>query len=503
MTTNFSLLLAAALLVNSFAPRTTTPRIPSSGIPTLDITTLGAKGDGQTMNTAFIQQAIDSVAATGGGTVLVPAGHFVTAVLHLRSGVELHLADSAVLEGSTHRTDYGGVRASALLLADNQHDISVTGKGIIDGRGREVVADVFRMLKEGTLQDPEWQHENPWHQKRPTESNRPGIIDFKHCDGVKIIDVTLKDAAAWVQTYTECTHLTLEGMRVESTAYFNNDGIDVVDCQDVRIAGCHVNAADDGICLKSSNAASRCDKVVVENCVVRSSASAVKFGTASRGGFKNVTIRNITVYDTYRSAIALESVDGGTLEDVRIQGITARNTGNAIFIRLGHRRQNIPPGIIRHITIKDVTVEVPAGKPDKGYETDGPEIPYPHNVFPSSITGIPGHPVEDVTLENIRIIYHGKDDPAAGRYGLDSLDQVPENEKDYPEFSMFGELPAWGFYVRHAKNIHFRHVSLSRKDPSFRPAAIFDDVQGFSLEHCRPAPVFVRSNKAASDFSKK
>ena len=471
--------------------------------PTLDITSLGAKGDGLTMNTPFIQQAIDSVAATGGGVVLIPKGRFVTAILHLRSGVELHLADSAVLEGSTHRTDYGKERASALLIADGQHDISITGKGIIDGRGREVVADVFRMLKEGTLQDPEWQHENPWHQKRPTESNRPGLIDFKHCDGVKITAITLKDAAAWVQTYTECTHLTLEDMRVESTAYFNNDGIDVVDCQDVRIAGCHVNAADDGICLKSSNAESRCDKVVVENCVVRSSASAVKFGTASRGGFKNVSIRNITVYDTYRSAIALESVDGGTLEDVQVQGITARNTGNAIFIRLGHRRQNVPPGIIRHITIKDVTVEVPADKPDKGYETEGPGVLYPHNVFPSSITGIPGHPVEDVTLENINIIYRGKDDPAAGRYGLDSLDQVPENEKDYPEFSMFGELPAWGFYVRHAKNIHFNHVRLSRKDPSFRPATIFDDVQGFTLEHCHPAPVFVRSNKAAPDFSKK
>ena len=498
MRTNFLLLLAGGLLITSFTP------VAAPALPPLDITTLGAKGDGQTMNTTFIQQAIDSVATTGGGIVLIPPGRFVTGVIHLRSGVELHLADSAVLQGSTHRTDYGGERASALLIADGQHDISVTGKGIIDGRGRQVVQDVFRMLKEGTLQDPEWQHENPWHQRRPTEVNRPGIIDFKLCDGVKIIGVTLKDAAAWVQTYTECNHLTLENMRVESTAYWNNDGIDVVDCQDVRIAGCHVNASDDGICLKSSNAASRCDKVVVENCVVRSSASAIKFGTASRGGFRNVTIRNITVYDTYRSAIALESVDGGTLEDVDIQHITARNTGNAIFIRLGHRRPNVPPGIIRHITIRDVTVDVPADKPDRGYETEGPALRYPHNLFPSSITGLPGHPVEDVTLEHIRIVYHGKDDPAFGRYGgLDSLDQVPENEKDYPEFSMFGELPAWGFYVRHAKDIHFDHVNLrqegtgasSRSGASFRPAVIFDDVQGFTIRHSGAAPVLVRSNK--------
>jgi polygalacturonase len=487
--------LSAVQLLVAAAPSRVTATSP---FPTLDITTLGAKGDGQTMNTTFIQQAIDSIAATGGGTVLIPPGHFVTGVIHLRSGVELHLADSAVLQGSTHRTDYGRERASALLVADGQHDISVTGKGIVDGRGREVVQDVFRMLMEGTLRDQEWQHENPWHQRRPTESNRPGIIDFKHCDGVRIIDVTLKDAAAWVQTYTECTHLSMENMRVESTAYWNNDGIDVVDCQDVRIAGCHVNAADDGICLKSSNAASRCDNVVVENCVVRSSASAIKFGTASRGGFRNVTIRNITVYDTYRSAIALESVDGGTLEDIQIQGITARNTGNAIFIRLGHRRPNVPPGIIRHITVRDVTVEVPADKPDKGYETEGPALRYAHNIFPSSITGLPGHPVEDVTLENIRIIYHGKDDPALGRYGPDSLDQVPENEKDYPEFSMFGELPAWGFYVRHAKDIHFNHVALHREGASFRPPVIFDDVEGFTFRHSGAKPVIAPTSTSPS-----
>jgi hypothetical protein len=158
-----------------------------------------------------------------------------------------------------------------------------------------------------------------------------------------------------------------------------------------------------------------------------------------------------------------------------------------------------PPGIIRHITIRDVTVDVPADKPDRGYETEGPALRHPHNIFPSSITGLPGHPVEDVTLEHIRIIYHGKDDPAFARYQGDRLDQVPENEKDYPEFSMFGELPAWGFYIRHANDIHFSHVTLrqegAREGASFRPAVIFDDVQGFTIRHSGRAPVIVGPNK--------
>lgn len=450
--------------------------------PLLDITSFGAKGDGLTMNTVFIQRAIDSAAGSGGGVVLVPAGRFLTGVIGLRSGVELRLAEGAVLLGSTLRSDYGGERASALLIANGQHGIAVTGKGVIDGQGREVVKDVFRRLKEGSLQDPEWQHENPWHQKRPVEWNRPGLIEFSHCGGVTVSGVTIKDAACWVQTYTECDSLTIKGIHVESTAYWNNDGIDVVDCREVRISDCVVNAGDDGICLKSSNPASRCENVVIERCKVRSSASGIKFGTASHGGFRHIIVRDITVYDTYRSAIALESVDGGIIEDVQVEGVTATNTGNALFIRLGHRKAKAPVGAVRGVTVRNLSVVVPAGKPDKGYEMEGPDLDYAHNPFPASIVGLPGHPVEDVTLENIEIVYKGTEDKAVGRYGLDSLDQVPENEAAYPEFSMFGELPAWGLYVRHASRISLRHCTFRHQAAGFRPAIVADDVQGLGIE---------------------
>jgi hypothetical protein len=464
-----------------------------------DITSLGARGDGQTNNTLFIQQAIDAAAAAGGGVVSVPAGRFLTGVLELRSGVELRLAEGAVLLGSTRRMDYGGERASALLVADGQHNISITGKGVIDGQGREVAADVWRLLKAGALQDPDWQHENPWHQLRSTESNRPGLIQFSKCEGVKVSGIELKDAACWVQTYRECTHLVLEDLRVESTAYWNNDGIDVVDCKEVKIAGCRVNAGDDGICLKSSNANSRCENIVVENCTVRSSASGIKFGTASHGGFRHILVRNVNIYDTYRSAIALESVDGGILEDIDVEDVSAINTGNAIFIRLGHRNAKAPIGRVKQVRIRDVTVVVPAGKPDRGYEMEGPELRYPHNIFPASITGLPGHPVEDVTLENIEISYRGVSHKDSGWFRLDTLDRVPERETDYPEFSMFGELPAWGLYVRHVRGLHLKQVTLRHRDDNFRPAAIFDDVQGLGIDGihvpltptARPGPVLV------------
>jgi polygalacturonase len=461
-----------------------------------DITAYGAKGDSNTNNTTFIQKAIDEASANGGGRVLIPAGRFVTGVLQLKSGVELHVSANAMLLGSTKRTDYGTVKASALIVADNQHHISITGTGTIDGRGREVVADVDRMLKEGTLQDPQWQTVNPWGQKRSAEFNRPHLLTFSKCDHVTIKGILIKDAACWVETYHECSNLTIDSIRVQSTAYYNNDGIDIDNCKNVKITRCTVNADDDGICLKSNNDAAICENVEISDCVIRSSASALKFGTASHGGFKHVTVKNLKIYDTYRSAIALESVDGGILDDISIENIKATNTGNAIFIRLGHRRKEAPIGKVRNIRITNVKVEVPAGKPDKGYEMEGPALRYPHNVFPASITGLPGNPVENVTLENISITYEGGGSRSVAHFGLDSLAKLPENAGDYPEFSMFGEMPCWGLYMRHVTGIQLKNVSLQYKKQDFRPAMVIDDVQqlqvqGLQVPATQPAPVIV------------
>jgi polygalacturonase len=463
---------------------------------TYDITAFGAVGDSATNNAPFIQKAIDSAANNGGGRVLVPAGRFVTSVIQLKSGVELHVSANAMLLGSTKRSDYGTTKASALIVADNQHHISITGTGTIDGRGREVVADVNRMLKEGTLQDPQWQTVNPWGQKRSAEFNRPHLLTFNKCDHVTVKGILLKDAACWVETYHECTNLTIDSIRVQSTAYYNNDGIDIDNCKNVKVTRCTVNADDDGICLKSGSPGSFCENVEISDCVVRSSASALKFGTASLGGFKHITVKNIKIYDTYRSAIALESVDGGTLEDVTIENVKATNTGNGIFIRLGHRRKDAPIGIVRNIKITNVKVKVPAGKPDKGYEMEGPALTYPHNVFPASITGLPDHPVENVTLENISITYEGGGSKQVAQFGLDSLAKLPEHAGDYPEFSMFGELPCWGLYVRHAAGIQLKNIKLQYKKEDFRPAMVFDDVQqlqvqGLQIPAAHSAPVIV------------
>ncbi|MBS1521943.1 MAG: glycoside hydrolase family 28 [Bacteroidetes bacterium] len=471
--------MLTVLLVNSIAIKA------SAQGKIYNIAERGAVADGKTNNTTVIQKAIDEASSQGGGMVLVPAGKFVTGVINIKSNVELHLDKDAFLLGSPVRADYGDSKASALIVSDHQHHIAITGPGIIDGQGEALLKDIYVRLNAGTLRDTEWKTENPWHQVRPEEDNRPKLIEFKNCDDIKVKGVTIKNGLCWVQNYKSCSNLIVDSIKVESIIFWNNDGIDITDCKNARLTNSFFNAADDGICLKSENPQEACENVYVANCKVRSSASAIKFGTASRGGFKKITIKNIIVYDTYRSAIALESVDGGTLEDVNIDNIKATNTGNAIFIRLGRRNQKAPVGKVKGIRISNVTVDVPAGKPDSGYQTEGPVVREPHNIFPSSIAGIPSGRVEDVTLENIIINYAGDGKKGNAFINRDTLDRVPERIKNYPEFSMFGELPAWGFYIRHADGIKIKNLLLTCKGGDYRSAFVADDVNRLKLENLK------------------
>lgn len=461
------------------------------------ITSYGAIADGLTNNATFIQKAIDEVSAAGGGQVVVPPGNFRTGPVFLKSGVDLHLQLGACLLGPTNRSDYGnGPDRPAVVSAKNQSNISISGKGIIDGQGQELMLDIFKKLRSGEIKQ-----DTIWLVKRP--GGRAMVLNFNSCTNVSISGITLKNASDWVQDYRECDGITIDKITVQSTAYWNNDGLDITDSKNVKITNCYINSSDDGICLKSENPKFLCENVFIDSCTVRSSASGFKLGTASTGGFKNIKVRNLSVFDTYRSAIALESVDGGILEDIDIQNVTAKNTGNAIFIRRGHRNIDGKPGTLKGIYIANVKAETPLYKPDQGYPIEGPpdhlnpgvdKMPkrpshfhiyghpfLPYNLIPSSIVGIPDYPVQNVTLENIEISYGGMASKEIAYIPLKNITSVPENKANYPDFSMFGELPSWGFYVRHAEGIKMKNVKVNYLKDDFRPALIFDDVKGIAL----------------------
>ena len=187
------------------------------------------------------------------------------------------------------------------------------------------------------------------------------------------------------------------------------------------------------------------------------------------------------MFDTFRSAIAIESVDGAQIDDIVVERIEAKNTGNPIFLRLGQRAGN-RKGSLRNIIIRDFKCEVPFGRPDEAYDLRGPEVDFFHNPFPSSICGIPDNRIEHVTLENIYIRYPGRASKGVAYVPLWRLKDVPEQINKYPEFTMFGELPAWGFFVRHADGIHFKNVHLSLDADDFRPPFVFDDTLNIEKE---------------------
>jgi polygalacturonase len=430
----------------------------------------GINSDGVTLNTRSIQFAIDYIQQQGGGRLVFDVGRYLSGSIHLKSNVTIHLLEGAVLLGSLNPLDYDREELTAFILCTDQQNIAITGKGVIDGQGRQVAKNVVELVHKGLIKDA-------FRNDRPEVPIRPMLIYFRSCKNVFISSVTMRNAAAWLQTYDQCKNLHVDSITVDSRAFWNNDGIDIVDCDGVAITNSYIDSDDDGVCLKSHDSTGAiCQNVLVRNCTIRSSANAIKFGTASLGGFKNVKLVNIKVFDTYRSAIALEAVDGGFIENVEADSFLVLNTGHAIFLRIGERRVG-KKGRLENIRIKNFTVEIPETKPDAGYEYEGPIEDMPRNISPPIvIAGLPDAIISNVSFTNIEIKHPGGGNPQFAKVSLNELDKVPEMAASYPEFSKFLELPAWGIYIRHAKDIQFNNLKLSCDKKDYRTAIVIDDV---------------------------
>jgi polygalacturonase len=451
---------------------TSSPPAEESG--EVSITGFGVTADGETNHTQAIQRAIDKVHETGGGRLVFPLGRYVSGSLSLKSDVTLHLEAGAILSGSTNPLDYdkdNTTGTTAFLLAHGQENIGITGEGTIDCRGRQVACNLVDLIHRGVIRDP-------LKNDRPVESIRPMIVYFRSCNGVKVEDIHLLNSASWVQTYDQCRNLAINRIHVKSNAYWNNDGLDVVDCENVTILHSDFDAADDAICLKSHDPAFICRNILIQNNVARSGASGIKFGTVSRGGFVNVRIRNNKIYDTFRSAITFAAVDGALIENIEVDSLTAIHTGNVLYLRIGDRWSSGKQPVMRNISISNVYAEVPAEKPDKGYDYEGPVEDLPRNTSPASIVGLAGHHITGVRLRNIEIVYPGDAQPLYAQRGTTpaELDSIPEMHDAYPEFSQFRELPAWAFYIRHAGDIEFENVTVTARKKDYRPAFVLDDV---------------------------
>ncbi|MFB3827619.1 MAG: glycoside hydrolase family 28 protein [Bryobacteraceae bacterium] len=445
----------------------------------LNVRDFGARGDGTTKDTASIQKAIDAAGQQGGGTVLVPAGNYLCGTIHLKSRVTLHLDNGAVILGSPDNADYDPYEALpfksvsdnettffhyGLIVAENAHNIAITGQGTVDGN----------------------------RQKR----RGPKTVSIKNCRYVTIRGITVQNSPNYSISFWGTDFIDIDGVTILNGFA---DGIDPDASRYVRISNCYVDCYDDAICPKASPSMGmdqrrNVEHLVVTNCVTRTNCNNFKFGTESSWDLRDVTISNITMLPREKgrrpiSGISLEAVDGANINGVAISNISMAGVGAPIFVRLGNRGRGMNPpmpGSIENVSFNNIVARDAS--------------------LTSSITGIPGYKVRRVSLSNIMIAMEGGNRAPAGL-------EVPEQIDKYPEAAMFGTLPAFGLYCRHSEGIALSNVALRWQKEDLRPAMIFDDVADLTIDGFRPgaaagaspvvwfhnvADAFIRGSRAAA-----
>jgi polygalacturonase len=467
-----------------------------------NVTDYGAKGDGLTNNTKAINTAIEAAAKNGGGTVFFPAGEYLSFTIHMKSKITLHLDNGAVLIGDQEKNgvgydlpeedawykkfqDFGhSYWRNSLIYGDSLRDIAITGQGLIWGKGLYT------------------------YDKPDIKGSGNKAIALKNCFNVTIRDISILHGGHFCILATGVDNLTIDNVRADA----DRDAFDIDCCKNVRISNCNINSpTDDGLCLKSSfglGYARATENVTITNCHVygydhgtlmdgtfktefkdeqpgakHSITGRLKMGTESNGGFKNITVSNC-VFEHSRG-LAIETADGGTIEDIVINNITMRDiTDTPFFIRLNARMrgpEGTPVGVCRRITLSNIIV----------YDVGGrPKFP---EVGAGMVMGIPGYYIEDLTLSNIRIVYRGGGPKEAiGK-------EVAQNIDMYPDPYRWHSMPAYGIYFRYVKGLQVNNVVLQTLNPDERPAFVLDDVHNASFSHIdaqkqENTPVFILKN---------
>ena len=474
---------------------------PSGANAFYNVRSFGATGDGKTLDTDAVNKAIESASTNGGGTVYFPAGTYLSFSIRLKSNLTIYLDNGATIlaaDPTVHKgkydlpepnefdmyQDFGHSHwQNSLMWGIGIENFAIIGQGKIDGQGLSRRSPGPRRPRSvGETPTSMAKNVSPLGETSPL-SEMDGLgtkaIALKLSRNVTLKDFTIFRGGHFALLATGVDNLTIDNLRVDS----NRDGFDIDSCRNLRISNSYVNTPnDDAIVLKSSYAlgfARATENVTITNSQVSGFdlgtmldgtykttqefapdkdrvTGRIKLGTESNGGFKNIAISNINF--VHCRGLAIETVDGGNIEDVTVSNLTMRDITTApIFIRLG-KRQRAPEGTpvakVRRVIIDNIVV---SGA---------------HHEFASIIAGLAESLVEDVRLSNIRIHYNG------GGTKADAQREIPENEKNYPEPSMFGVTPAYGFYVRHAKGVAFDNVELSFEKDDARPSFFLEDVKG-------------------------
>ena len=443
-----------------------------------DVKDFGAVGDGKTLDHIAINRAIDSCVAHGGGRVVLSGGGtYLCGSIRMKSNVELHISAGATIlaapaemkaydeaepwEGPAYQDGGHTYFHNSLIWAVGQHNVSITGRGTIDGEG---------LTKRDT--------EKAGNLQGGNIGTGDKAIALKECRNVLIRDITIYRGGHFAIIMTGCDLGTVDNVTIDT----NRDGFDIDCCKYLTVSNCKINTpSDDALVLKSSYALKRpvlCEHIAVTNCVITGYKMGTlldgtyipekvnwvcgrfKLGTESNGGYRNIALSNCTFM--YSSGLAFEEVDQGVMENVVVSNITMSHVHHyPIYITTGCRNR---------------------GPKERTTVSSGADIQI-SNVIADDvdslagiiITGMPGHPLCNIALSNIRIKYRG-----GGTADL-AKREYREQSTHYPEPRFSGPTPAYGLYARHVDGLDINHVTFSTEKPDYRPAVILEDVRNESI----------------------
>jgi len=438
----------------------------------------GAKGDGKALDSPAINKAIETCAKKGGGTVMLPAGQYLSGSIRMKSNIELRLETGATIIATSDHSAYdpseffgrpeyqdGGHTYfhNSLIWADGEQNVSITGRGVIDGSG---------LTKQDT--------ETAGQVHGGSIGMGDKAIALKLCRNILIRDVTITRGGHFAIIITGCELGTIDNVLIDT----NRDGIDIYCCKMITVSNTKVNTpSDDGIVLKSSYALKRpvpCEHILINNCTVTGFkcgtlldgtcvpekvnwvCGRIKLGTESNGGYRNIAITNCSFL--WSSGLALEEVDQGMMENIVVSNLTMDHVHHyPIYITTGCRnrgpKENTAVSSARDIQIMNVIAN----------DCD--------LLSGIQITGMPGHPIQNVSLSNIHLRYRGGMKREVAK-------DYPELGTKYPEIAKFlGTCPAYGLFARHVDGLQLRDITMELMAPDSRPAILYDDVQNLKVEN--------------------
>ncbi len=359
-----------AALSTVFAAGTVTAMAKENNLPTagesiFNVQSFGAAGDANTIDTKAIQSAIDKAAGAGGGIVFFPAGTYLAGTLNLKSNITLMLTEGAVLKASPKPEDFPRVAKSYslsdmkkgekrchFLFTKDAKNITICGGGRIDGN--------FKAHRQEPKAKYTW-----FGQKHPDHKINP-MIEWVNCKNITIENIDIKDSPGWNCHFYMCDNIVADHVRIRNHLYSgHSDGFDISGCHFVKISNCDISTGDDAIVFKTPRMSRSCEKIVITNCILRSTCAAVKLGTGSWHAFKQITFNNSVVHQSSR-AFQMTIFDGGDVEDVTVSNIVCDTNAGVTLARPihldTHRRRDNKTGELLHpehkerSTIKNVVI---------------------------------------------------------------------------------------------------------------------------------------------------